>query len=139
MSTRLVGLTLQLATGHPHWKPYPRWLIPIAIWGSLLASISAGCDDAYVEGASGVVRALRGHPAIRMVSEEVHITLPAGKVEAKFVFKNEGPATEVVIGFPEEGKDGTGETHMKGFRSAVDGQAVNVAKWIQYKPTDDTD
>src|ERR1043165_5702005 len=90
----------------------------IAAWAFLFATVTARADDAYVEGGSGVVRALRGHPAIRMVSEEVDITVPAGKVTAKFVFRNEGPATEVIIGFPEEGKDGTERTHMKGFRSA---------------------
>src|SRR5258706_15602572 len=59
-------------------------------------------DDAYVEGAGGVVRGMRGHRNIRMVSEEVRIKLPEGNVEAKFIFKNEGPATDVTIGFPEQ-------------------------------------
>src|SRR5438270_7298538 len=100
------------------------WVCRIVCVGLALCMASAGkADDGYVTGVGGAACLMHGHPTIRMVSEEVHIQLPEGKVSAQFVFKNEGAATTVEIGFPEKGKDvlPRSRSHMVGFQSLVDG------------------
>jgi len=71
-----------------------------------------------------------------MVEEEVHIKLPECKVEARFVFKNDGPATTITIGFPEQGKDTTPRrpSHLVGFKSWVDGKLVSTQQVFAEKP-----
>jgi hypothetical protein len=68
-----------------------------------------------------------------MVREDIFVKLPDGTVEARFVFKNEGPATTIQMGFPEEsynvGKMKSGQkSRFKYFKSWIDGKAVSVAR-----------
>jgi hypothetical protein len=95
-------------------------------------------DDAALEAVGGNLSPMKGHPAIRMVGEEVHIKLPDGKVEARFVFKNEGPATTITIGFPEQGKDTMPRrpSHLVSFKSWVDGKLVSTKQVFTEKPED---
>lgn len=119
-----------------------RWMCVVFGVGLMLCMASATkADDGYVTGIGGAIRLMHGHPTIRMVSEEVHIQLPEGKVSARFVFRNEGRATTVEIGFPESGKDILPHpySHMVGFQSTVDGQSVRVTRKVAQKPTDDGD
>ena len=119
-----------------------RWMCGVFGVGLMLWIASAAkADDGYVTGVGGAVRLMHGHPTIRMVSEEVHIQLPEGKVSAQFTFRNEGHATTVEIGFPESGKDVLPHprSHMVGFQSTVDGQSIHVTRRVAMKPTDDGD
>jgi hypothetical protein len=118
------------------------WGWGVVCAGVALCSASAvKADDGYVTGVGGAVHLMKGHPTIRMVSEEVHIQLPEGKVSASFIFKNEGAATTVEIGFPETGKDVFPQprSHMVGFHSTVDGQPVKVTRRVATKPTLEND
>lgn len=111
-------------------------------WTSTLCVLAAVCraDDSALEGAGGNIVPMKGHPSIRMVEEEVRIKLPECKVEARFVFKNEGPATKVLIGFPEQGKDTTPQsnTHLAGFKSWVDGTLVKTKQIFTQRPDETT-
>jgi hypothetical protein len=99
-----------------------------------LLSVSARPDDSYVDGVGGSVKPMRGHKTIRMVSERVDMWLPKGEVRAQFVFKNEGPATVVEMGFPECGTypiRGGKRTAFRYFRSLVDGKRFTVKRMVQ--------
>src|SRR2546421_6444969 len=105
----------------------------------IMISASAGtsrADDAAIA-FGGNPKMLHGHPSIRMVSERVIIVAgtKTDAVDCRFVFKNEGPACNVRMGFPDEG-DGSYLTaieegdmpHPYGciqhFRSWIDGRRV---------------
>jgi len=67
------------------------------------------------------------HPTVRMVSEKVHAKIgwKGAKVRCEFVFKNDGPATVVSMGFPEKSWGDVGpivRSGMGGFKSWVDGE-----------------
>jgi hypothetical protein len=62
-------------------------------------------DEAAITGVGGNIAMLSGHIKVSMVSEIVKIKLPQGKVAVQFVFKNLGPATTVLMGFPEQSTD----------------------------------
>lgn len=106
----------------------------------LAVAAAARGDDAALVASGGALKLMHGHPAIRMLSEEVHIALPDGKVEATFIFRNDGPATTVLIGFPEQGKDvmPKARTHLVNFRSWVDGKPV-ATKQVGRTEGDDAD
>lgn len=113
------------------------------MWGRCLPLLGMLClvlaiplpvhaDDGAMFGVGGSLALMKGHPSIRMVSEEVRIALPSTEVEAKFILRNEGPATWVTIGFPESG-GGTdytpdGSSHLQDFHSTVDGERVRVSR-----------
>jgi hypothetical protein len=84
-------------------------------------------------GVGGTVGLRKGtHPTIRLVEEEIRVKLPERTVRVTFRFKNEGPATKVVMAFPENGYLGGGATpndlkkrnrsNFGYFRTAVDGK-----------------
>lgn len=97
-------------------------------------ALPAACraDDTSVIGVGGAVQLLRHHPTIRMVEEEVTIThLADPRVRARFVFHNEGPATDVLIGFPELSGGASAiaqNARLSNFRSFVDGKPVQVTR-----------
>ncbi|MBS1717898.1 MAG: hypothetical protein JSS72_09230 [Armatimonadetes bacterium] len=90
----------------------------------------------------GAPRLMKGHPSIRMVQEFVRAKVlppnkhhrkefawPSAKVYCRFVFRNDGPATTVKIGFPDictnrEEEDTTPD--LMNFHSEVDGQPVGI-------------
>jgi hypothetical protein len=98
----------------------------------LTLSIAAYADDTAMSGIGGNVQPLRSHSSVRMVSEEVRIDDPEDpRVRASFVFRNEGPATDVLMGFPEMAGGASGYSYyatLTGFRSWIDGVPVTVTR-----------
>ena len=98
-----------------------------------LMSIAAlgAANDAWV-GYSGSPKLMKGHPTVRMVSEVVKITVYKEYLlaDCRFVFKNEGPATSVRMGFPDwaSSDDGIGpkKSNYTWFKSNVNGKAVKT-------------
>ena len=110
-----------------------RWglLVLVGILASIGNTLRVVADDAYVIQARGAVKLMATHPSIRMVAEQVHIQLPEGRVEARFVFHNDGPQQTVLVGFPEEGRSDKflgKPSPLRDFRSWVDGQAVQTVR-----------
>jgi hypothetical protein len=99
----------------------------------LLSLTAAGyANDAAVNGVGGTVAPMESHPSIRMVREKVDAKIgwDGVKVRCEFVFKNEGPATTVEMGFPERSWGDSAKpivtTEFKGFNSWVDGKSVST-------------
>ena len=93
-------------------------------------------DDGFASGQGGTPGALREHPTIRMVSEVVTLRVPSRQVEARFVFRNEGPACTVSMGFPEDSWDDGKERARQSFthfQSWVDGQPMR-RRWVSPPP-----
>ncbi|HVF10253.1 MAG TPA: stalk domain-containing protein [Abditibacteriaceae bacterium] len=93
-------------------------------------------------GTCGAVRLMKGPAWVRLVSQEIQIKLqhhgPSSAVKARFVLRNEGPATTVLIGFPEEGYHAqdyefiipaTYKTYFSASRYLVDGKPVSFARF----------
>jgi hypothetical protein len=101
----------------------------------LLLSLNAvQADDgssSLISGGASV--AVTPHPSVRMVREEVQVQLYPDKalVHCQFIFKNDGKACSVKMGFPEE-KQASGDTgklfRMWGFKSWVDGTLVQTRR-----------
>lgn len=105
----------------------------------LLFGIAAIADDAAIGAVGGTLMPLEDHAAIRMVREDIHIkTFKNGinsyRIEAycRFVFHNEGNATKVMMGFPED-IDGN-SNGFSYFQSKVDGKPVYVRRSSPDKP-----
>jgi hypothetical protein len=107
-----------------------------SLLGLLLLSLAmpALANDGWV-GYGGAPRLMKeGHPTIRMVSEEVWVTVRKERVvvQCDFVFRNEGAATKVRIGFPDYDTDThidpkTGpRTTFNWFQAFVDGRRVKT-------------
>ncbi len=107
----------------------------IAVLGTitLLTTVGMGwSDDGVVFATGGTARLMSSHASVRMVREEVRIKLypDRAEVDCSFVFKNEGKATTVQIGFPETlqgGTDTSAQTapKLRNFRAYLDGQPVS--------------
>lgn len=107
----------------------------IAVLGTitLLTTVGIGwSDDGVVLATGGTARLMSSHASLRMVREEVRIKLylDRAEVDCSFVFKNEGKATTVQIGFPETlqgGTDTSAQTapKLRNFRAYLDGQPVS--------------
>lgn len=98
-------------------------------------------DDGGANSIGGAIELIKGkHPSIHMVSEFVKIDrLPEGRVYAKFTFYNDGPATDVLMGFPASGY-GEGRRDpqfLNGFRSWVDGKPIKTILRPATKQTGD--
>ena len=112
-----------------------------------MTSLTAPClgDETSLTGVGGAVEILRHHPTIRMVAERVTITDPTSPyVVAWFVFRNDGPATDALIGFPETGyQRAPGKPESPGlanFKSFIDGKPITVTRRMSHqKPPADTD
>ena len=104
------------------------WIIIAAM---LLLPTTILADDSAVYGVGGAVAPMKSHPTIRMVRERVDAKLgwEYAKVRCEFVFKNEGQATTVKIGFPERAS-GDVSAHsysdLLGFKSWVDGKLIET-------------
>jgi len=111
----------------------------------LVWAVSAHGDDSAVYETAGAVAPMGNHPTVRMVREKVDAKLDlfSAQVRCEFVFKNEGPATTVKMGFPEQGyeydPDGDKQSKpvkgsgYKGFRSWVDGKPVSTKFMFSYQ------
>lgn len=109
-----------------------------AVLGLFAAAAPCRADDTYLVGVGGSVQPLGRHPTIRMVRETVHVTdVTNPHVTASFVFKNEGPATDVLIGFPNMGDmseiEGTVPAGLTHFRSFVDGKPIAVKRIFSHR------
>lgn len=98
----------------------------------LFLSVAACANDGAITGVGGTITPMQGHPSVRLVREKVDVRIgwESAKVRCEFVFKNEGPATTVKMGFPEEA---TGvdvgpirSSDLKNFSSWVDGKPVKT-------------
>lgn len=91
-------------------------------------------DGVYSLGVPGSAAPLNKHTTVRMVWERIYIKADwksdkkgMFKVHCHFVFKNEGPATNVEMGFPEYNEDESEvKTQFTGFKSWVDGKPVKT-------------
>lgn len=102
-----------------------------------LFPLAAMANDRAVVGIGGRVQALKfENPQIRMVKERVHMRVRPNEYEvtADFWFANEGPATSVLMGFPESGagdidsNDFHRQSGFTVFKSWVDGRSVSVTR-----------
>lgn len=104
------------------------WVIGLGLCAGM-----ARADDSWIGTESGSPYPLTEHPSIRMVREDVDLYLPSMRVEARFVFRNEGPACTVRMGFPEtgggEGGNGDIRPKLSRFQSRVDGRRLRRT-WI---------
>ncbi|MBS1715072.1 MAG: DUF4424 family protein [Armatimonadetes bacterium] len=95
--------------------------------------ILAAWNDGAVVGVGGTVTALDEGTRVRMASELVTIDYAKRKVSTDFVFRNDGEATTVLMGFPEEGggdiqiPTAPRKTYFESFSSWVDGKPVETA------------
>jgi hypothetical protein len=104
----------------------------------LVCCIPSHADDSVIDGVSGSAGPYMGKSdTIRMVREDVHITgLPEGRVTARFVFTNEGPATDVTMGFPGYSSDDS-SPKLQHFKSYVDGKPVKTKRIVTKHNPDD--
>lgn len=111
----------------------------VSMTGALLGVVLLSMNDSAMHGIGGSARPMRGESPVRMISEDVRISIPEMKVETVFVFENQGPARMVRMGFPEEGWNATPTpkrpTFFLSFRSWVDGREVKAT--VQPGPPDD--
>ncbi len=115
-------------------------------WLLVFLGISTALADDGALFDLGAPRMMHGESSIRMVREYVHATTHRdySHVYCRFVFKNEGPAANVRIGFPDGNEQGFEEGNERypafsHFVSTVDGRVVRtrveITKTEQIAPT----
>lgn len=108
------------------------------LWFAFLCLVVSSCsyaDDGWWSAAGGIESFGKSHPTIRMASEDLRITLHDGEaadVDVSFVFVNDGPATSVTMGFPEDYEMRT-EGSLDHFRTWVDGHRVAARRKVLVK------
>lgn len=105
-------------------------LLCFLIVPALAPGAPARADDGWI-GYGGSPRLLRGHPSVRMVSEAVRMEVGERevRVDCRFLFRNDGPARSVRMGFPDEAdrydeQDRSG--YLRSFPSYVEGRPVRT-------------
>lgn len=100
-------------------------------------------NDSGISGVGGSLTLIKGeHTSVRMVRETVTMTLEPEDylVTVDFVFRNEGPAATVIMGFPESGAGDVSanptKSAMRSFTSWVDGAVVKT-RWVPVKSRPD--
>jgi len=106
-----------------------------------IASLIAWANDTAVVAVSGNIAPMGSHPSIRMISERVEAKLgwDTAAVRCEFIFKNEGKATTVKIGFPEQAYGDVSpikQSSFVSFKSWVDGKPVKT-KFMPSKEEED--
>ena len=102
---------------------------------------SARFDDGWWSSAGGIGSFGKSHPTIRMVGEDLRITLEEGSspgVDVTFIFHNDGPATRVTMAFPEEYTAGRGKS-LDHFRTWVDSSPATASRKVIEKGDPDDD
>lgn len=95
-------------------------------------------NDSAIAGVGGSLTLLKGeHPTVQMVREKIAMVLEPKNYETTvdFVFKNSGPATKVLMGFPESGSGDVqklSKSQMLAFSTWVDGTKT-TARWVPVK------
>ncbi|RYG69666.1 hypothetical protein EON80_09365 [bacterium] len=122
-------------------KPSRRFAINATLCGLLLwplvtrPSICHANDSAF-SGVSGTPKPLKGeHRSIVMQSEKVAITANGDNYDTvvDFIFRNDGPATSVQMGFPESSYgdvEATKKTTFLSFATYVDGRKVEAKRIV---------
>jgi hypothetical protein len=113
------------------------FLFWVVFWLAFSLSGAVADDSAMSDISGGTVQPMKSHPTIRMVNETVDIKLgeKVGRewpafVRCEFQLRNDGAATDVTIGFPEEASsegDSCPSMRLRGFESWVDGKKVKVS------------
>jgi len=101
-------------------------------WALLAFGLTSHClaDDTFL-GASAQGAYPLSSKDIALVLERVSVVLSrrSAEVDCVFVFRNNGPAQEALIGFPEgplPGPEQRGDTRLHSFRAWVEGRRVSV-------------
>ncbi len=113
----------------------------------LALSLAVLANDRSLSGVGGSLVATKGeHPGVQMVREKVSLEVYPRLIFATcdFVFKNQGPAAKVIMGFPESGS-GDIDPHDFGnkpgffaFETWVDGEKVKAKREIVQLTKDQT-
>jgi len=111
------------------WSPVGKWL-PVVLLAVAVAPAFA--DDGRIGPHGGVVALIDGEDEqIIMRSARVYVDMTPERatVDCRFVFENAGPATTVLMGFPEEAHEESGPKEgggLRAFRAWVDGVRVKT-------------
>ncbi|MBS1721951.1 MAG: hypothetical protein JSS66_02970 [Armatimonadetes bacterium] len=112
-----------------------RLMKPLLFLAFALASACALTDDGWMPMNGTVTSWNSKHPSVRMASEVVRATVHKSyaSVQCDFVFRNDGKACDVTMGFPAGGEqdweleDKQLDKHiLKGFASTVDGKKIKT-------------
>lgn len=112
------------------------YLLSLSVIMALVIAGASTADDGFVVNFGGTVRLMKPeHTSIRMGEEQVDIVIHGltADVTCKFVFKNEGPATDVQMGFPDRSANTSVEDEeanpmcIQKFKSWVDGKPMAVS------------
>ena len=99
---------------------------------------AAHADDSAMFEVAGTVAPMGSHPTVRMLREKVDIKLGlfSAKVRCEFVFKNEGSATTVKMGFPEVGYEYHPELQQS--KQTEKRTQTHFESWVDGKPVKTT-
>lgn len=96
----------------------------------VVLAIPCFANDGAMKGIGGSLKLLSPeHSSVRMVSEKVEAVLTrdmVAKVRCTFVFENQGEATTVKMGFPEDSEGEGQKQYIKDFKSWVNGEPVET-------------
>ena len=121
--------------------------LALALW----FGTAVQANDSAISGVSGTPGNLKAvqltgeHKSVRMVREEIVMTIGRDDylAEAHFVFRNEGPATTVRMGFPESSGGDSDfaelkkKTPFKEFKTWVDGREFAAQRMVSESNPDD--
>lgn len=118
-----------------------RWTGGLIILLLLALPGVAAADDASLGRMGEAVQPVH-NTQVRMIEEEVNIRVYRYKCEvtATFLFRNDGPATTVLVGFPEGGVDSEwagGDSLLHDFATELDGKPVTVKREPGLRPDKD--
>lgn len=129
----------------PRKLVHRRYLLPILLAASCLLPHPASANDAAFSGAGGTPVPMRGeHHSIAMQSEKIRIVadLHYYDTTVDFIFRNDGPATSVQMGFPESSY-GDEQVEKKSaflrFNTWVDGRKVPAKRIVVSRGSDEED
>ena len=110
---------------------------------TLLAVALVAADDSAITW-SGSPKMLKGHPTVSMVSEKIVLTVHLGDnaytdADCTFLFKNNGPACSVRVGFPDRTRGADEGNFVKSggnpdFPHPTFQELQNFKSWIDGKP-----
>lgn len=90
---------------------------------------AAAADDTALLDIGGTIQPMDEHPTVRLVAEHVHARIfrEYTLVECVFFLENDGPATEVTVGFPNNVYGSDEWTCLfESFESYVDGKRADI-------------
>ena len=110
-----------------YWFLFLRVVIIFTFTISCITQLLA--NDTYISAVGGTMKVYTGeHNSIQMKSEIVilNVYYKYFEVEAKFIFKNHGTSTSVIMGFPEYGSsmDKKCPSNFSNYETTVNGQIV---------------